>query len=157
MRYSLLAAALSLAGAAPCSAESPQGVWKVVVARVASGPDAGHHTSDVQPGLMFITGNHYSLTWVQGFKARPDLSENATPEEQAKVWGPFTANAGTYQIKHSTLSYTPIVAKNPAVMSGRTNTLGFRIKADSMWLTNKADDGTVNWTKWVRIDRSPAR
>ena len=67
------------------------------------------------------------------------------------------ANAGTYQIKDSTFSYTPSVAKNPGVMSGDTYKVGIRVRADSMWLTLKADDGTENWSKWVRIERLAPR
>ena len=153
MRYSLLAAALTVAAAAPVSAQSPQGVWKTVEVMVVGGPNAGRHTSDVQPGLLFITGRHYSVIFVQGYAPRPQLGENASAEEQAKVWDPFTANAGTYQIKDSTFSYTPIVAKNPGVMSGGTLTAGFRIRADSIWFTTKGPDGIEARTKLVRIDR----
>jgi hypothetical protein len=153
MRYSLLAAALAVTAAAPGSAQSPHGVWKTVEAMVSGGPNAGRHTSDVQPSLLLIAGRHYSMIFVQGFTSRPQFGENPSAEEQAKVWGPFTANAGTYRIKDSTFSFTPIVAKNPSVMSGRTLTAGFRIRADSMWLTNKDPDGVETRTKWVRIDR----
>lgn len=153
MRYSLLAASLTVAAAAPVSAQSPQGVWKTVEFMVSGGPNAGRHTSDVQPGLLFITGRHHSMTLVMGFAPRPQLNESSSAEELAKVWGPFTANAGTYQIKDSTFSYTPVVAKNPGVMSGATLTAGFRIRADSMWLTAKDPDGIETRIKWVRIDR----
>lgn len=153
MRYSLLAAALTLATAAPVSAQSPQGVWKTVEVTVGGGPNAGRHTSDVQPGLLLIAGRHYSVIFVQGFAPRAQFGENASAEEQAKAWDPFTANAGTYQIKDSTFSYTPMVAKNPGVMSGRTLTAGYRIRADSMWLTTKGPDGIETRTKLVRIDR----
>ena len=153
MRYSLLAAALTLTAAVPVAAQSPHGVWKTVEVTVSGGPNAGRHTSDVQPGLLFITGRHYSMTLVMGFAPRPQLNENSSAEELAKVWGPFTANAGTYQIKDSTFSYTPVVAKNPGVMSGGTLTSGFRIRADSMWFTTKDPDGIETRIKLVRIDR----
>jgi hypothetical protein len=153
MRPLLSGMALVVGAAIPLVAQSPQGVWKPVEVVIRGGPNAGTHTSDVQPGLLLITNRHYSLMLVNGFASRPAFSASPTDEERAKVWGPFTANAGTYVLKDSTFSTTPIVAKSPSVMAGRTNTARVRIRGDSMWFTSTANDSIHTQAKWVRIER----
>jgi hypothetical protein len=155
MRILLTFTALMLAmpcAATPALSQSIQGVWKLTEIVVGSGANAGRHTTDVQPGLAIYTSRHYSLLYVQGFAARSALGDSATAEQSAKVWEAFTANAGTYELKDSTLSYTPSVAKNPEVMSGNTNKIRVRIKADSMWFTVRSGSG-VSQGKWVRVER----
>jgi len=83
---------------------------------------------------MIFTRLHYSMVFVQGFAPRPQLSDSATDEELGRVFTPFTANAGTYQRDDTTITFTPIVAKVPAVMSGTPFTLRARIKGDTLWV-----------------------
>jgi hypothetical protein len=160
MRLPLTFTALMLGmpcAATPVLSQSIQGVWKVTEIVIGSGTNASSHTTDVQPGLAIFTSRHYSLLFVQGFAARPALGDNPTAEQSAKVWEAFTANAGTYELKDSTLSYTPSVAKNPEVMSGTTNNLRFRVKADSMWLIAPSADSGEFRSKWVRVERLQAK
>lgn len=131
------------------SGQSLVGTWKPVEVVVDTGPDRGRHTSDVQPGLLIFTKRHYSMTFVQGFKARPIPSDSATDEQLGLSFIPFTANAGTYQRKDSTVILSPSVAKHPRVMSGPTQTVFVRIKRDTLWARGRGP-GT---TKWVRIER----
>ena len=155
MRLPLTFTALMLGAATPALSQSVQGVWKLSEVVISGGANSGHHTTDVQPGLLIFTKRHYSLVTVDGFTARPEWSNsNPTPEELAKVWTPFTANAGTYEIKDSTLSCTPSVAKNPSVMAGTPITARFRIKADSVWFTFPGSDNSETRAKWVRVERS---
>jgi hypothetical protein len=84
------------------------------VVEVDSGANSGRHTSDVQPGLIIFTKRYYSTVFVRGFAPRPQLSDSAKDDELGRVFSPFTANAGTYQRTDSSITFTPIVAKNPA-------------------------------------------
>jgi hypothetical protein len=153
MKATLAALALIVATSHPALGQSLVGTWKPVEAVVDSGPDRGRHTTDMQPGLLIFTKRHYSLMFVNSFKPRPIPSDSATNEELGLIFIPFTANAGTYQRKDSTLILSPSVAKNPAVMSGRTLTVVVRVKRDTMWArTGGGRAGNVT-TTWVRIER----
>ena len=153
MRPLLSGLALVVGAAIPLVAQSPQGVWKRTEVVVSGGPSAGTHTSDVQPSLLVITKGHYSLMLVTAYAPRPALSTAPTDEERGKVWAPFTANAGTYTFKDSTLALTPIVAKSPNAMAGNTNNLRARLRGDSLWITQTANDGIETRSKWVRVER----
>jgi hypothetical protein len=148
MRSTVALFALVAGASSPLLGQRIDGVWKPVEVVVDSGPDRGRHTTDVQPGLLIITKRHYSLMIVQGFKARPLPSDSATNEQLGLLFLPFTANAGTYRQTGSTVTLTPVVAKNPAVMAGRTLSVGVRIKGDTMWAATPGSK-----TTWVRVER----
>lgn len=152
---SLLLAALL--GASPTllaqEARTLRGVWKPVEVVVNKGPNAGRHTTDVQPGLAIFTDTHYSMTYVAAFEARPNLSAEPTDEERGRVFGPFTANAGTYQLKDSILTTTPLVAKNPAFMAGNAVPYRVHVVADTVWFITTSRDSIEMRAKYVRIER----
>jgi hypothetical protein len=142
---------------APTSAQTVRGVWKPVEVVISKGPNAGRHTTDVQPGLLFLTDSHYSIMFVSGFAARPHLSAQPTDSERARAFESFIAQAGTYQLKDSILTRTPTVAKNPGVMVGQSYATRMRAVADTIWFTVTAADTVETRTKWVRVERLPAR
>jgi hypothetical protein len=148
-----LAPILLLATSAPV-APSPEirGVWKPVEILVSSGPDSGRHTSDVQPGLLVFTNGYYSFILVEGFAARPMLSANPTDEERGRACRPFVANAGTYALTDSAVSFSPSVAKNPGGMRGTPLVVHVRVLADTLWFTVKGSRGIENRSKWVRVE-----
>lgn len=130
------------------------GVWKPVEVVIDRGPDAGRHTTDVQPGLMIFTDTHYAGMQVRGFEPRPRLSEAPTDEQRARAFTPFTANAGTYVLRDSTLTVTPVVSKNPNEMTGGSSTDRVRVVADTLWFISASGERR---NKWVRIERSCSR
>lgn len=153
MRPTLAVFALIVGASHSVLGQSLIGTWKPVEVVVDSGPDRGRHTTDVQPGLLIITKHHYSLNFVSGFKARAIPSDSATDEQLGLSFIPFTANAGTYQRKDSTIILSPSVAKHPAVMSGRPLTVVVvRQKRDTLWVRG-AGRGQNATTTWVRIER----
>src|SRR5205823_1965136 len=109
----LLMAVVALSG---CGKPKLKGVWKVVEAK-RSGPNAGTN-SNPQPGLYIFTRKHYATVGVIGDKPRPQVPdvEKATASELLAMWGPFVANAGTYEISGDTLTTRPLVAKMPEFM-----------------------------------------
>ncbi len=152
MKATLTLFALIAGASSPMLAQRIEGVWKPVEVVVDSGPDRGRHTTDVQPGLLILTKGHYSMTLVQGFKARPLPSDSATNEQLGLLFLPFTANAGTYRRTGSTITLSPSVAKNPAVMAGKPFSVVVRIKGDTMWAT-PAGVFAGSKTTWVRVER----
>src|SRR5947207_13671526 len=131
MRPTVPLLALTLWAPCPVLCQTLEDVWKPVEIVVDSGADRGRHTADVQPGLLIFTKNHYSMTFVQGFKARPIPSDSATDEQLGLSFLPFTANAGTYKRAGSTITFSPTVAKHPRVMAGKPFTQTVRIKGDT--------------------------
>ena len=153
MRSVLAITASMLACSLPAFGQSLEGVWRPVEIVINGGPNPGRHTSDIQPGLAIFTKRHYSQVWVVGFSPRPRLSDSPTDEERGRVFQPFGANAGTYELRDSTLTLAPIVAKNPAVMAGTPLTVQVRLQGDSVWVTTRSADGSVTRAKWVRTER----
>ena len=152
MRSTVALFALVAGASSPLLGQRIEGVWKPVEVVVDSGPDRGRHTTDVQPGLLIFTKRHYSMTFVQGFKSRSLPSDSTTNEQLALLFVPFTANAGTYRHTGSTVTLSPTVAKNPAVMAGKPISVAVRIKGDTMWAT-PAGAFAGSKTTWVRVER----
>jgi hypothetical protein len=71
---------------------------------------------------------------------RPELPLQATDKQVADAYRPFTANAGTYEIKGDELTYKIIVGKSPETMhEGNFRVVTFRMEGkDTLWLTQKA-------------------
>jgi hypothetical protein len=73
----------------------------------------GTHT-DLQPDLMIFTAKFYSRTTDTAAQPRPTTSNKIpgkpTLEELQAEWGPFAANAGTYEISGTTLTLRAVVA-----------------------------------------------
>ena len=103
---------------------SIQGVWRAVEV-TATNPNPppglpissfskGTHTN-IQPWLMIFTAKHYSLTADMAVEPRPTtpLKEQGKPtvEELQARWGPFGAQAGTYDVSGDTLTTQAVVAK----------------------------------------------
>ena len=152
MKATLPLLALIVGASYPALGQNLQGTWKPVQVVVDSGPDRGRHTADVQPGLLIFSKRHYSMTFVPGFKPRPVPSDSATDEQLGLSFLRFTANAGTYQRKDSTIVFSPSVAKHPAVMSGTPLIVVARIKRDTLWAKLGGRGGSATWT-WVRVER----
>lgn len=145
-RTVILSLLLSSAG----NAQSLCGVWRPVEVVISRGATVEQHTTDIQPGLMIFTKTHYSGMQVRGFEPRPQLSAQPTDEERGRIFTPFTANAGTYQLQDSVLVLTISVSKSPALMTGRPSVDRVRIVADSLWFISASGDRR---TKWLRIER----
>jgi hypothetical protein len=75
--------------------------------------------------------------YVRKFGPATQDTSTATAAELNAVYGPFTANSGTYEVKGGTLTTHPLLAKNPAVMApGAANTYSFKIEGKTLTLTS---------------------
>lgn len=113
-----------------------QGVWKIVEVTV-SGPNPIKFTNP-QPNLSIITKKYCSTMSIQGDKPRPDLPQkNATDAQKVATWTPFDAGAGPCEVKGSTLTVHPIIAKDP-FPPGTFVTYEFKFEGKDLFITPKA-------------------
>lgn len=133
---------VGLAGAdtgAGQSARGPlQGVWQVSEFNL-TGPSPRTITlPEPRANLIIFTARHYSRVEVQAERPRPALPDaaKATADELRAVWGPFVAEAGTYEVAGSAVTMHPIASKNPAIMgAGVFITYSFKVNGDTLTLT----------------------
>ena len=80
-----------------------------------------------------------------------------SPVSQQAEWGPFAANAGTYEISGTTLTLREIVAKNPRAQAERNFTrLSIKLDGNNLWLTPLNDEaGRITspvTSKYMRVE-----
>ena len=109
------------------------GAWRIAEMSAVG----GQTLTSPQPGLLLFAGSYYSYTLVTGDAPRPDLPSGVvTTADLLRVWNPFSANAGAFEVSGDTMIRRPIVAKNPDAMApGAYNEYTFRLSADSLWVT----------------------
>jgi hypothetical protein len=127
-----------------------QGVWRVVARTIPAAVKPGDRVdpfahvpegrqTDVQPGLLIFTTKHYSRTTDTAVQPRPTGSEavpgKPTVDELQSRWGPFQANAGTYELSGNTLTLRLLVSKNPGDQRGNFARLTVKMDGDRLWLT----------------------
>jgi hypothetical protein len=149
---------------------SIQGAWRMVSITVTESPagrrdpfDAfgpGTHTN-LQPELMIITGKHYSRTTDTAAQPRPTAPhktpDRPTLEELQAEWGPFAANAGTYELSGNVLTLRAIVTKDPRGQRANNFTrLRVELEGDTLSLTPiDSDAGPIPnpvTSKYVRVE-----
>ena len=117
------------------------GVWKVTEV-TTTGPNA-RKTTNPQPGMIIFTASHYATVRVTSDAPRAELPppDQRTDKQMAEAFGPFVANAGTYEIKGNEITTKELVAKNPGAMKPGTFVIQtFRMEGkDTLWLTQKAN------------------
>jgi hypothetical protein len=155
------------ASAAFAQTKNPvEGVWKIAeeVAPSTNPADKGATTtySNPQPGLFIFTRGHYSAVVVTAPEPRAAVApaknpQNLTDAEKIALYEQckgFRANSGTYEIKGSTLSIRPIVAKSVAMMTKQTPiTWEFKLESpNTLWLIPLAQSATEPRIKLMRLE-----
>lgn len=142
---------LSQSGAA--AQPTLQGVWRITEA-TTTGPDAATNKSP-QPSLYIFTAKHYSQIRINGTTPRPDMPQGqqtkATAAQLLAVWGPFTANAGTYELAGGKLTTRALVAKNTFPMApGATSISSYKLDGKTLTITSErnAAGPVANPTTW---------
>ena len=131
-----------------------QGVWRITEV-TTTGPNASTNKSP-QPSLYIFTAKHYSLIRINGTTARPDMpqgqQEKATAAQLLAVWGPLTAQSGTYEVAGGKLTTRPLVAKNTfAMASGAFSTSSYKLDGKTLTITaeRNAAGPVANPTTWT--------
>ncbi|HEY0306360.1 MAG TPA: hypothetical protein VGC44_15400 [Longimicrobiales bacterium] len=131
------------------------GAWSVVQVTRDS---AGTRRTTRQPGLYLFTQRHYSITRVDSSRPRPDFPGQArrTAHTYEEIWGPFSANAGVYEIQGRRIWTRPQVAKNPSTMVADNFVVyEWRTKGDTLWMKTIANaDGVVSPGTLVKLVRA---
>ena len=135
----LIVAMVAGRSAAPSAAEpnaAVQGVWRTVEVVV---PGAAGHTFQPEATLAIFHGRHYSRVEIHAEQPRPLLSNpaDASADQLRAVWGPFVAEAGTFEVSGSdVITMRATVAKNPAAMrDGASSVYKYRREGDRLILT----------------------
>jgi hypothetical protein len=167
-RLFVVVAVLAFAGVSLVGQSKPslEGVWRVTEVTVttpSAAPGAlpkGTHTN-LQPALLIFTGKHYSTVTDTAAKPRPTsgfkVAGKPSADEMLAQWGPFAANAGTYELSGSTLTRRAIVAKNPVNQHQKVVTRStIKLDGNSLWITTTENvTGKVpnpNTVKYVRVE-----
>jgi hypothetical protein len=148
---------------------SIQGVWRAVELTVPA-PNGrrdpfrafGEGTyTNLQPGLMIFTAKYFSRTSDTAAQPRPTgeykMAGRPTLEELQAEWGPFAANAGTYEFSSTTLTLRTLVSKDPRGQREQNFTrLTVRLERNSLWLwPTETDAGQIAppvRIKFVRVE-----
>ena len=136
-----LTAVAGLSGAALDSrSPSIEGVWRAVEIET-TGPGARTITG-LQPNLSIVTRKHYSHMEIHADGPRPILADptKASADELRRAWGPFVAEAGSYETSGGSFVTHPVISKNPAAAApGSFTSYRYRIVSDTLWLTAERD------------------
>ena len=100
------------------------GAWQITEMSFA-GPDTNYTITNPQPGLYLFGERHYSIMYVPTGEPRPLAAGDApiigainpTDAEKVASWNTFIANSGTYEVRDTTVTFRPVVAKSANLMA----------------------------------------
>jgi hypothetical protein len=150
---SLVFCLLTASGTFAQTKPSIEGVWKPteVIPPLTKAEDKGTprtspvpsiSSSNTEMGLLIFTKGYYSAMGVEGREARVAVEPAKDPKNLSDAekiaryeqWRRFIANAGTYEIKESTVNMRASVAKNPN-RTGKSAVWEFNLEdANTLWL-----------------------
>jgi hypothetical protein len=119
---------------ASASASDPiEGAWSLVETTSVSNDSVLGN----RPAVRLFVDGHFSLVREMGTAPRPAmLDSTATVAEVRAAWGPFEAQAGTYEIAGDTVITRPVVEKRPELMApGTFRRSTYRVSGDTLWIT----------------------
>jgi hypothetical protein len=112
-----------------------EGVWKIAEV-TTTGADARTITKPA-PSQIMVSRKHYSMIYVSADNRPMVPQQNATDAQKVAAWTPFTANAGTYELKGTTLTLHPVVAKSPNIKPDSFSTWELKIGENTLTITQK--------------------
>jgi len=121
------------------SKSSPvQGAWQAVELTFPEPTPRKIEIPEPRPNLTVMTARHYSRVQVEAASPRSAIADvaKATADELRATWGPFAAEAGTYEVTGNLITMRPVAAKNPAAMApGAFTTWSYRLDGNTLWVT----------------------
>ena len=117
--------------------QSIQGVWQAAAVTMTGPVKQTITIPEPRPNLTVITAKHYSRVQVEA-EGRPIVADaaKASADDLRAAWGPFYAEAGTYEVTGNAITVRPVAAKNPvAMMPGAFTTWSFTMEGSTMRVT----------------------
>ena len=117
-----------------------QGVWQTVEIAIAGANPRTITVTAPQQYLTIITAKHYSRTEVQADGPRAIIADvsKATADELRAVWGPFVAEAGTFEVSGNTMTMHPQASKSPAAMvPGAFIVNSYKLDGNTLWIAQQ--------------------
>ena len=146
--------AVSLAQTKPQQVPPIYGVWQVVEQTID-----GRTLSGVNLGLGFhiYTPKYFAVVRESGTPLRPapGNADTATAAQLLAAWGPFVAQAGTYEMSGDMVTERVLVAKDVANMQsgGAGVARRYRLEGNTLTIEPSRDDGGRNVTlKLIRVE-----
>jgi hypothetical protein len=118
--------------------QSIQGAWQAVEVTIPGATPRTFTIPEPRPNLTVITARHYSRVQVEAEGPRPVIADvaKATADDLRAAWGPFAAEAGTYEVTGNRITMRPVAAKNPAAMApGAFTTWSYSLEGNALWVT----------------------
>lgn len=127
---------LAVAPAPPRARRAPlEGVWQRLSVTYR-GPDTTWTNVRPQPSLYIFTKGYYSMMFVPGTAPRtPFTSGRPSAAERVTAFDSFRASSGTYEVRDSSLTVRPRVARVPNLMAGESQDYTYQLRGDTLWLT----------------------
>ena len=132
-----------------------EGAWKIAE-RIVPGtnPRAKGVATTYKnlPSLIIFTRGYYSQVYMSEDESRaalprPKDAQNLTDAEKIaryESWRPVFANAGTYEIKGSTLTIRAIVSKAANQMRGESHSVEFKLEGpNTLWLIPTEEESAI--------------
>ena len=155
IKHFLLGMSVILVLSGFAAAQAVAGAWRLDEVKT-SGSDA--KTSKFsQPNIYLFTKGHFSIIRIEGDKPRSTEDWGSMTREQVvdTFIKQFTASAGTFEMKGSSLTMKTTIAKSPGFMS-RANWISYAVKIDgkTMTLTSTAtNEGPIKNPQIMTLTR----
>lgn len=153
----LIAALLTSEGLADEKSPSLQGVWQAVEISIPGPAKRTITIPEPRPNLVMFTARHFSRVQVEAEGPRPAIADatKASAEELRAAWGPFYAEAGTYEVSGNVITMRPLAAKNPGAMApGAYTTWSVTVESNTLSATaERNQDGPVANPPTIKLVR----
>lgn len=120
-----------------------EGAWRIIEVRVTF-TDGSLHVFHQDPSLFLATRTHYSKLAMLGFATKGSNPCNK-----------FYGNGGRYEVSHDTLTYYPIVGKDPDLPEKEKDGERYLVKArgDTLWMKWINGEFPSHETWFVRVPK----
>jgi len=133
-RFSVAALVLSISAASLPAQQRLlpiEGAWRHLRSEIVT-PESTYQRPALQ-GMIILSGRHYSQIFViPSPSGVQQASQPTTAEEKAARYDALMANAGTFEVRDTVITYRVEHAKNPRIV-GTTRVASYRLKGDTLW------------------------
>lgn len=136
----------------PGSAQSIQGVWRLMEREVQGGPDAGVY--EVQGGILVYGDSHFIWALDMSPDPRP-VYESPNDSEVVESIQMYTSTAGTYELSGREIWYHRVVNLNPNGMLPENQPQVREVKrlsADRLETSGTNPDGVTTILRYQRVE-----